>query len=86
MDAHLLNTIANFIWGIADDCLRSGGRFIGLFFDACYPGLFLQLFGVVNRKDDKCGAVFACIAVGPHRCEGDIGEADLSFIIAGKGK
>ena len=22
MDAHLLNTIANFIWGIADDCLR----------------------------------------------------------------
>lgn len=22
MDAHMLNTIANFIWGIADDCLR----------------------------------------------------------------
>ena len=22
MDAQLLNTIANFIWGIADDCLR----------------------------------------------------------------
>lgn len=22
MDAHLLNTIANFIWGIADDFLR----------------------------------------------------------------
>lgn len=22
MDAHMLNTITNFIWGIADDCLR----------------------------------------------------------------
>ena len=22
MDAHMVNTIANFIWGIADDCLR----------------------------------------------------------------
>ena len=22
MDAHMLNTIASFIWGIADDCLR----------------------------------------------------------------
>ena len=22
MDARMLNTIANFIWGIADDCLR----------------------------------------------------------------
>ena len=22
MDAHMLNTIANLIWGIADDCLR----------------------------------------------------------------
>lgn len=22
MDTHMLNTITNFIWGIADDCLR----------------------------------------------------------------
>lgn len=33
MDAHLLNTIANFIWGIADDCLRDvyvRGKYYGV--------------------------------------------------------
>ena len=51
MDARMLNTIANFIWGIADDCLRDV-YVRGKYRDVILPMTVIRRLDAVLEEED----------------------------------
>ena len=64
MDARMLNTIANFIWGIADDCLRDV-YVRGKYRDVILPMTVIRRLDAVLEDENLCLRTAAGGDAGP---------------------